>query len=196
MRWCRVNFQCRGALQIWITVGQGPIALTVGAGRGCLDIFTLIYPFSPLSPSLWETARYRLKYCLKGPLNPNQPTNQHPLITEVENIFGDPWLFPAAFLPKYLTGCISHCCIVGGNHGINVYVLITQSNEWCELPAYRCLKSASHIWVPQFLKIKPKSWLVWLSRLLQTNSKGHHHQVTVTSYVCSRKTPCPMDVNS
>ena len=60
---------------IWITVGQGPTALAVGAGGGCLDIFTLIYPFSPLSPSLWETARYRLKYCLKGPLNPKQPTN-------------------------------------------------------------------------------------------------------------------------
>ena len=59
-----------------ITVGQGPTALAVGAGGGCLDIFTLIYPFSPLSPSLWETAQYRLKYCLKGPLNPKQPTNQ------------------------------------------------------------------------------------------------------------------------
>ena len=55
-----------------MTVGQGPTALTVGAGGGCLDIFTLIYPFSPLSPSLWEMARYRLKYCLKGPLNPKQ----------------------------------------------------------------------------------------------------------------------------
>ena len=58
------------------TVGQGPTALAVGAGGGFVDIFTLIYPFSPLSPSLWETARYRLKYCLKGPLNPKQPTNQ------------------------------------------------------------------------------------------------------------------------
>ena len=56
---------------IWITVGQGATALAVGAGGSCLDIFTLICPFSPLSPSLWETARYRLKYCLKGPLNPN-----------------------------------------------------------------------------------------------------------------------------
>ena len=56
------------------TVGQGPNALAVGAGGGCLDIFTLIYPFSPLSPSLWEAARYRLKYCLKGPLNQKQPT--------------------------------------------------------------------------------------------------------------------------
>ena len=65
-----------GRPTIWMIVGQGPIALAVGAGGGCLDIFTLICPFSPLSPSLWETARYRLKYCLKGPLNPKQPTNQ------------------------------------------------------------------------------------------------------------------------
>ena len=33
---------------IWITVGQGPTALVVGAGGGCLDIFTLTYPFSLL----------------------------------------------------------------------------------------------------------------------------------------------------
>ena len=65
-----------GCPTIWITVGQGPTALAVGAGGGCLDIFSLIYPFFPLSPSLWETVRYRLKYCLKGPLNPKQPTNQ------------------------------------------------------------------------------------------------------------------------
>ena len=65
-----------GRPTILITVGQGPTALAVGADGGCLDIFTLVYPFSSLSPSLWETARYRLKYCLKGPLNPKQPTNQ------------------------------------------------------------------------------------------------------------------------
>ena len=39
---------------ILITVGQGPTALAVGVGGGCLDIFTLIYPFSPLSPSLGD----------------------------------------------------------------------------------------------------------------------------------------------
>ena len=70
---------------ILMSVGQGPTALAVGAGGGCLDIFTLIYPFSPLSPSLWETARYRLKYCLKGPLNPKQPSI-HLFIT-YKNIF-------------------------------------------------------------------------------------------------------------
>ena len=35
----------------WIIVGQGPMALAVGAGGGCLHIFTLLYPtpFLPLS---------------------------------------------------------------------------------------------------------------------------------------------------
>ena len=65
-----------GRPTFWIIVGQGPIALAVGAGGGCLDIFTLLYPFSTLSPSLWETARYRLKYCLKGPLNPKHSLTQ------------------------------------------------------------------------------------------------------------------------
>ena len=65
-----------GRPTFWMIVGQGSIALAVGAGGGCLDIFSLIYHFSFLSPSLWETARYRLKYCLKGPLSPKQPTNQ------------------------------------------------------------------------------------------------------------------------
>ena len=72
-----------GRPTIWIAVGQGPTALAVGAGGGCLDIFVLICPFSSLSPSLWETARYTLKYCLKGPLNPKQPTNQ-----AFSNMFG------------------------------------------------------------------------------------------------------------
>ena len=64
-----------GRPTIWVIVGQGPILLAVGAGGGCLGILTLLYPFSP-PPSLWETARYRLKYCLKGPLNPKQSINQ------------------------------------------------------------------------------------------------------------------------
>ena len=55
-----------GRPTIWMTVGQGPIVLAVGAGGGCLDIFTLLYLFSSLSPSLWETARYRLNTVSKG----------------------------------------------------------------------------------------------------------------------------------
>ena len=78
-RRCWVNFQCRGVLLVWMSVGQGPTALAVGAGGGGLDIFSLSYLFSILSPSLWEKARYRLKYCLKGPLNPKQPTKKNRL---------------------------------------------------------------------------------------------------------------------
>ena len=90
-----------GRPTIWITVEQGPSALAVGAGGGCLDFFTLIYPFSPLSPSLWETARYRLKYCLKGPLNLKQPTNQPSLLRMLYSI-----LFPS---PDSSLCCVMQC---------------------------------------------------------------------------------------
>ena len=44
-----------GRPTIWITVGQGPTALVVGAGGGCLDIFSLICPFlSSFSLSLGD----------------------------------------------------------------------------------------------------------------------------------------------
>ena len=66
-----------GRPKIWMIEGQGPIALAVGAGGVCSDICILLYHLSPVSPSFWETARYRLTYCLKGPLNPKQPTNQN-----------------------------------------------------------------------------------------------------------------------
>ena len=69
------KLQVSGRPTIWIIVGQGPSVLAVGAGGGCLDIFFLVSHFSFLTPSLWETARYRLKHCLKGPLSPNQPIN-------------------------------------------------------------------------------------------------------------------------
>ena len=44
--WCWVKLPVPGRPTIYITVGQGPPALAVGAGGGCLDIFTLIYHFS------------------------------------------------------------------------------------------------------------------------------------------------------
>ena len=69
VRWCLVNFQrlwgawsgrakvlgklpVRGRPTVWMIVGQGPIALAVGAGGGDLDIFALRYLFSSFSLSL------------------------------------------------------------------------------------------------------------------------------------------------
>ena len=43
-----------GRSTICMIVGQGPIALAVGAGGGCLDSFTLLYLFCSPSPSLWD----------------------------------------------------------------------------------------------------------------------------------------------
>ena len=43
-----------GRPTILITVGQGPIALAVGAGGGGLNIFTLIYHFCSFSLSLGD----------------------------------------------------------------------------------------------------------------------------------------------
>ena len=62
-------------LLIWIIVGQGPIALAVATG-GVVWAFFLSSVFSFFFLPLWETSRYRLNCCHKGPLNPNQPTNQ------------------------------------------------------------------------------------------------------------------------
>ena len=47
VRWCWVNL-------IWIIVGQGPTVLAVGAGGGCLDIFSLVYHFFSFSLSLGD----------------------------------------------------------------------------------------------------------------------------------------------
>ena len=68
-----------------LPVPEGPVnldysrarasALAVGAGWGLTGHFFSHLSFSS-SSSLCETTRYRLKYCLKGPLNPNnQPAN-------------------------------------------------------------------------------------------------------------------------
>ena len=45
-------------------------------GWGLYGHFFLSSIFSLFFFTLLETARYRLKYCLKGPLNPKQLTNQ------------------------------------------------------------------------------------------------------------------------
>ena len=52
VRWCWVKLSVPGRPTIWITVGQGPTALAVGAGGGCLTIFILNYPFFSFSLSL------------------------------------------------------------------------------------------------------------------------------------------------
>ena len=79
----------RCVLLIWIREGQVPTALAVCAGGVvCTFLSRLSFLFSYYLPL--RTARYRLKYCLKGPLSPKQPSNQivrHPMVFIFLNLF-------------------------------------------------------------------------------------------------------------
>ena len=55
-------------------VGQGLLRLQ-WVRVGVVWTFFLVFFFLFCLP-LWETARYRLKYCLKEPLSPKQSTNR------------------------------------------------------------------------------------------------------------------------
>ena len=61
-----------GRPTIWMIVGQGPIALAVGDGGVVWTFYSPLSFLSSFSLSLWD----RLKYCIKGPLTPKQPTNR------------------------------------------------------------------------------------------------------------------------
>ena len=68
-----------GRPTVWMIVSQGPNALAIGAGGGCLDIFTLLCPFSSFSLSLgdgliWTEVLYRRA---AKPKTTNKPTNFH-----------------------------------------------------------------------------------------------------------------------
>ena len=52
VRWCWVNFQCRGVLLLWIIVGQEPIVLAVGAGVVWTFLSSSLFSF--LSPSFGD----------------------------------------------------------------------------------------------------------------------------------------------
>ena len=46
VRWCWAKLPVPGRPTNLERVGQGPSVLAVGAGGGCLDIFSLVYHFS------------------------------------------------------------------------------------------------------------------------------------------------------
>ena len=59
--------------------------LALGSGGVCMDFSSRLFFLS----SFLEAARYRLKSCLKGPLNPRQPTNKlllKPYATDIKSM--------------------------------------------------------------------------------------------------------------
>ena len=73
VRWCWVKHPVsgRGVQLIWIIVGLGPTALAVGAGRGCLDISSLVqHSTIPDDPILTDILSQRAV----KPKTTNQPS--------------------------------------------------------------------------------------------------------------------------
>ena len=106
-----------GRPTILTTVGQGPVALAVGAGGGGLDIFTLIYPFSSFSLSLGDGPVYTaiLSQRAVKPKTTNKPTSNGSLTfiicpAEVENNLPlKPIKFTSAKLRKiFCPSCINN----------------------------------------------------------------------------------------
>ena len=93
---------------------------------------SLLYSFSL---SLWETVRYRLKYCLKGPFSPKQQTNRPgnpnkqevsrvvPLFVEIEESSQQKWI---------LISCVKlilQCCVDPSKWKKNMKVYIQSSKN-------------------------------------------------------------------
>ena len=53
-----------------------------------------------------------------------------------------------------LTGCFSHCCVVGGDRRIHACIFIVYDVERCKLPAYHSLKGFQHIGIFQLFEVK------------------------------------------
>ena len=68
----QINMGWSGRVAFSAMVEQGPTVLAEGATWEGVDIFSFVNQFSFLSPSIWEMARYRHRYCPQGPLNPKQ----------------------------------------------------------------------------------------------------------------------------
>ena len=87
-----------------IIVGQGPTVFAVGWVE---HTFSFVCHSLLLSPAHVETARYKLKYCLKGPLKQNnQPNNKKEMLADVN--------FSAFFIKrqyrqKFSYGKINRC---------------------------------------------------------------------------------------
>ena len=112
---------------IWIRV-----RLAAGAG-GIVWTYFLSSINSLLSSSLWETARYRMKYFLKGPLSPNQPTKSSNVLFYFEFVTSKQILTKGGREVLFLSSCL-----VQGNMEITlILTLLYLSGETPELSRER-----------------------------------------------------------
>ena len=84
VQWCWAKFPVPGRPAYLDKSRARAFCACSRCGWGLFRHFFSRLSFLFLSPSLWETARYRLKYCLNGPLSPKQPNQtKHLLNTRI-----------------------------------------------------------------------------------------------------------------
>ena len=73
------------------------------------------------------------------PLGSNHFFLFSPSVAQIKNFCSDPEFCSCCFfLMKFardLTGCLSHCCVEGGDHWIYVCIFVAHNGERCKLPA-------------------------------------------------------------
>ena len=98
-----------GRPTIWISVGQGPTVLAVGAGGGCLDLFT------PISVHIGPSPREREKE--KG--NDRREKNvQTPTRTYCKHSRPLPYSYPNKWSTCEMSVCGEYVCNMYVNNGI------------------------------------------------------------------------------
>ena len=79
---------------------------------------------------------------------------------------------------------------------VSKFTSVSLSSYWkgCKFPTYHCFECFCYIRILKFLDVKFDS--CWFVDHLQANVEGCHHQVMITSDICSWKASCPGNVHS
>ena len=84
-------------------------------------------------------------------------------VAQIENFCSDPGFFLLTMFAKELTGCFSHCCVEGGDHGVYVCIFVAHDGERCKPPAYHSLEGFQHVGIFQLFEVKLESCVFWLA---------------------------------
>ena len=64
---------------------------------------------------------------------------------------------------KDLIGCFSDCFVEGGDHSVQVCIVIVPDGERCKLPTYHNLEGFQHTGIFQLFEVELESFVFWLA---------------------------------
>ena len=117
-----------GRPTIWITVGQGPTVLAVGAGGGCMDIFTLIkqltnqYKMCPAKAAyLFKPLRYTTKCTVTQKEITSQTDEYLVILSSKTYVFEDKMDYVLVNLTSYFFQCNKKLHTTGPVHDYCIF---------------------------------------------------------------------------